>query len=224
MAGVSLGIPGSGVVSPGTHLCALYSGPDERDAVLFPFLEEGLRVGDDCFCLVDDLEVGGVLDRLLDHADAEGVERLDLRVDRATDIYLRSDEFSADLMTAFLEENVATVATDPGRLVRGAGEMSWVLADPPGRDEFFVYESAINRVVKGAPALFMCLYDLDLFSTEMLVEVLRTHPKLLLGGSVRENLHYQPPEVYTSGDGLQTGSRSMVELAALALKQRVPGH
>jgi hypothetical protein len=224
MVPVSLGLPGTGAVAPGTHLCALYRGPDERDALLFPFLEEGLGSGDDCFCLVDDLEVGSVLDRLLDHADAEGVERLDLRVDRATDIYLQSAEFSADRMTAFLEENVATVATDPGRLVRGAGEMSWVLADPPGADELFVYESAINRVVKGAPALFMCLYDLDLFSTEMLVEVLRTHPKLLLDGSVRENLHYQPPEVYASGEGLGPGRQSRAELAALALKQRVPGH
>src|SRR4029078_9070347 len=53
MNSLSLGIPGVGSVSPGTHFCALYSGPAERDRLLFPFLEEGLRHGDTCLCLID---------------------------------------------------------------------------------------------------------------------------------------------------------------------------
>lgn len=62
MNGLSLGIPGVGAVSPGTHFCALYSGPAERDRLLFPFLEEGLRNGDKCLCLIDGLEVALVRD------------------------------------------------------------------------------------------------------------------------------------------------------------------
>ena len=56
MNGLSLGIPGVGVVSPGTHFCALYSGPVERDRMLYPFLDEGLRQGDKCLCLIDGVE------------------------------------------------------------------------------------------------------------------------------------------------------------------------
>src|SRR6478609_1219 len=63
MNGLSLGIPGVGAVSPGTHFCALYSGPADRDRLLFPFLEEGLRHGDKCLCMIDDLEPALVRDR-----------------------------------------------------------------------------------------------------------------------------------------------------------------
>lgn len=35
----------------GTHLCALYSDPAERERVRFAFLREGLRNGDRCLCL-----------------------------------------------------------------------------------------------------------------------------------------------------------------------------
>ena len=62
MNGLSLGIPGVGAVSPGMHFCALYSGPAERDRLLFPFLEEGLRHGDKCLCLIDDVEPALVRD------------------------------------------------------------------------------------------------------------------------------------------------------------------
>ena len=59
MNGLSLGIPGVGPVTPGTHFCALYSGPVERDRLLYPFLDEGLRHGDKCLCLIDDVELTG---------------------------------------------------------------------------------------------------------------------------------------------------------------------
>jgi len=55
---VSMGIPGVGEIRPGTHICALYSGPAERDSLLFPFLREGIRKGDTCLCLIDDAEPG----------------------------------------------------------------------------------------------------------------------------------------------------------------------
>lgn len=63
MDGLSLGIPGVGDVSSCTHFCALYSGPAERDRLLYPFLEEGLRQGDKCLVLIDDVEPALVRDR-----------------------------------------------------------------------------------------------------------------------------------------------------------------
>jgi len=212
MAGVSLGFTEAGTVPLSTHLCALYSGPAERDATLFPYIEEGLRAGDDCLCLIDGLEVGSVLDRLLARVDAEGVKRLELCVERATDAYLEAGEFSADEMEAFLEENVAAIAGDPSRRLRATGEMSWVLRNPPGADEFFAYESAVNRVAGGGPSIFLCLYDLDQFGADMMLDVLRTHPQVVLDGAVRDNPHYQSPETYaptwnaTAGDRRKPGT------------------
>jgi hypothetical protein len=74
--------------------------------------------------------------------------------------------------------------------------MSWVLPMPIGADDFFVHESAVNSIVADAPAIFMCLYDLQQFGAQMLVDVLHTLPQVLLDNRVIDNPHYVPPSEY----------------------------
>jgi len=196
MSDVSLGIPGVEDVHPGTHLCALYSGPEERDRLLVPFLQEGMREGNKCLCLVDDVPPQTVRHQVEGPGtttQAHGADQLN--IDVASSVYLESGEFSVEHMTSFLATRVSE-ATEDFPLLRAAGEMSWVLPMPVGADDFFVYESAVNDVVTDAPAVFMCLYDLERFSAQMLVDVLHTHPQVLLDNSVIENPHYLKPSEY----------------------------
>jgi DNA-binding CsgD family transcriptional regulator len=197
MSDVSLGIPGVGDVGPGTHLCALYSGPDERDRLLLPFLQEGMRGGDKCLCLVDDVEPATVRHRVEETGSRTEVRRPEqLNVDQASSVYLQSGEFSVEHMTSFLSRSLTQATDEHFPRLRAAGEMSWVLPMPVGADDFFVYESAVNDVVADAPAVFMCLYDLQRFSAQMLVDVLQTHPTVLLDDSLIENPHYLTPTEY----------------------------
>ncbi|HET7736325.1 MAG TPA: MEDS domain-containing protein [Nocardioidaceae bacterium] len=146
MNGLSLGIPGVGIVSPGTHFCALYSGPAERDRLLYPFLEEGLRHGDKCLCLIDDVEPALVRDRAVGQPGAKYAQRSDqLDVERASDAYLRSGEFSVEDMMSFLSERVDSATKGDFDLLRAAGEMSWVLPEPPGWEALFRWRAAPAR-------------------------------------------------------------------------------
>ena len=197
MNGLSLGIPGVGAVRPGTHFCALYSGPVERDRLLYPFLDEGLRQGDKCLCLIDDVEPALVRDRAVGQPGAKYSRRsAQLDVERASDAYLRSGEFSLEGMMSFISTTLDAATRDDFDLLRFAGEMSWVLPGPPGWDELFRYESALNRAVEQMPAILICLYDLQKFGADMLVQVLHTHPKVLLDRTVIDNPHYLPPSEY----------------------------
>jgi DNA-binding CsgD family transcriptional regulator len=99
-------------------------------------------------------------------------------------------------MTSFLVTCLSEATEENFPLLRAAGEMSWVLPMPVGADDFFVYESAVNDVVADAPAIFMCLYDLQRFSAQMLVDVLHTHPQVLLDNTVIDNPHYLTPTEY----------------------------
>lgn len=200
MNDVSLGIPGVGDVQPGTHLCALYSGPQERDRLLLPFLQEGMREGDKCLCLVDDV-APATLRHQVEGSEATTPSRRagQLNVDHASSVYLESGHFSVEHMTSFLATSLSEATEEHFPLLRAAGEMSWVLPMPVGADDFFVYESAVNDVVADAPAIFMCLYDLQRFTAQMMVDVLQTHPHVLLDNSVINNPHYRTPTEYLAG-------------------------
>ena len=197
MDGLSLGIAEVGEVSSGTHFCALYSGPAERDRLLYPFLEEGLRQGDKCLVLIDDVEPALVRDQAVGPPGPDYSRRSALLdVERTSDAYLRTGEFSVDDMVSFLAESVGKAIAGDFDLFRACGEMSWVLPGPLGWEDLFVYESSLNHVVEEAPTILMCLYDLKKFGAEMLVEVLHTHPKVLLDGTVIDNPHYVHPTEY----------------------------
>ena len=41
--------------------------------------------------------------------------------------------------------------------------------------------------------MILCLYDLDRFDGDVLVDILKTHPKVLVGGMVLDNPYYLEP-------------------------------
>ncbi len=190
MHGVSLGIPGAGHVSPGTHGCALYAGPTERDQLLFPFLDEGLRNGEKVLCLTDDIEPSEVRERAVGGSDHLGPFSTQLDIQRATDAYLRAGELDVAVVIEVLLDSVKAAVAAEFTLLRTAREMTWALGRPHGGSDLLLHESALNRVVAPLPTLVMCLYDLTQFGADVLIEVLRTHPKVLLDGVMVDNPYF----------------------------------
>jgi len=188
-----MGIPDIDEIRPGTHMCALYSGPAERDSLLFSFLSEGIREGDKCLCLIDDADPAAVRDQL-DGQNGHAPRRSEqLDVDHTSEVYVESGRFSVEQMVSFLSGRLSRAAESDFPRLRAAGEMSWVLPQSGGAEDFFVYESALNKIIEDKPAVFMCMYDLQRFGVPMLVDVIKTHRKVLLDGMVLENPHYLAP-------------------------------
>jgi hypothetical protein len=188
----SFGIDGV-EVETGDHVCCFYSGAKQRDDILHAYLRAGLRAGDKCICLIDSAEPDSLRQDLAEDGTTEQApDQLDIQ--SAAEAYLEDGRFSSDHMIGFLEETM-NAALNGGHYsaARAAGEMSWVLKEPPGSDELFAYESAINGFVRRYPQLLLCMYDLDLFGGGMIVEAIKTHPKVLVGGQISENPWYVSP-------------------------------
>jgi MEDS: MEthanogen/methylotroph, DcmR Sensory domain len=195
---LELGIPGVRL-SPGDHVCAFYRGLKERDEILIPYLRAGLQAGDKCVCIVDATDPAAVLAVLSDEIDdVDGcLEREQLEVRSSTDAYLRSGRFSTGEMLDFWQESVsAALVEGPFSFTRSVGEMTWALRDVPGVEELMGYESELNRFLPQYPQVILCLYDLHRFSGEVLVDILKTHPRVLLFGGVLDNPNYLEPDEF----------------------------
>jgi DNA-binding CsgD family transcriptional regulator len=191
-----MGMPGIAEMRSGMHICALYSSPAERDQLLFPFLQEGIREGDKCLCITDDAESASIREWVASQNGHLPPRSEQLEIDRASDVYLRSGRFSVDHMVSFLSGRMSGATDSNFSLLRAAGEKSWVLPWPGGTEDFFSYEAAVNKILEDQPAVFMCMYDLQRFGVATLVDLFKTHPRVLLGPMVLENTHYVTPAEY----------------------------
>jgi hypothetical protein len=198
---MAMGLPGVNLAS-GDHICAFYRGSAQRDELLLPYLREGLLAGDKCICVTD----GPAADQAvrLMAAELDGGVALgtgQLHAMRSESTYLAGGCFAIDRMIEFWEAAVGTaVGRDGFGFVRAVGEMTWALRALPGVEHLLAYEARLNDFLPRYPQVILCLYDLEQFSNgQILLDILRTHPKVLLSGQLLDNPWYTEPDEYLAG-------------------------
>lgn len=177
------------------HVCGFFNSRDEEYAVYLPFMKQGLENGDRAMQIASARQNEEQLVRLRDAgagvnaAQANGQLEA-LPWDRA---HLRGGRFDPDAMIELLEE-VATANEGQGSgLTRLWANMGWALEDFAGVHGIIEYESRVNDVLPNYDMAAVCVYDVAKFSAALVMDVLRTHPFVLMGGGLRENPFYVPP-------------------------------
>jgi DcmR-like sensory protein len=199
---VALGVLGL-EVPRGTHICTFYGGSSGRDEIVLPFLAEGIRARDKCICILESLAPSEVLSKLALQVDVgPSVATGQLELATPAEAYLRSGSFSTEEMLGYWGEAAAATRTAGDfSLTRATGEMPSVLGQPAGRAEFFRYEAKLNEVIPDYPQVILCLYDLERFGAEVLMDALRTHPMVIVDGMVHDNPYYIEPGKFLVGRG-----------------------
>jgi len=191
----------TGALAAGDHICGFCVGEAERDAILRRYVEAALRDGDRCLGVVDDgppaaLDPVTLLARLDPELDAPGcVASRQLMLWGTAETYLRGGRFSPDWMAEFWEEQARAAAAEGYEVARVFAEMSWVGRADVDRALLVEYEAWAHRFAARHGYVLLSLYDLRLVGGDVLVDLLKTRPKVLLGGSVLAN-----PYPLTSGE------------------------
>lgn len=184
----------------GDHVCGFYYGEEERDALLLPFLREGLVTGDKCVVVIDSTRPDEVIARIGGTPDAVTSGQLEFY--HSDETYLRTGTFEPDLMISFWEERADRIHRDGAfTFVRLVGEMSWLERVPPARGSVVRYESWADEFASRYAQTVLCMYDLRRLGSGVLMDLLRTHSKLLLGGLVLENPHHISADEFDAARG-----------------------
>jgi hypothetical protein len=190
------GVPGIGF-TPGDHVCALYYTDLQRDQILLPYIRAGLLAGDKCVCVVDSEPSADVLTGLGTDVNLDAcVASRQLDVRPPLEAYVRAGEFTPESVMDYWTTAVSSaLGPDHFPFFRALGEMPYEWRDGPEQVSFFLFESELNRFPPG-PHFILCLYNVARFGGSVVMNVLKTHPKVLLGGQVFENPYCLPPDRY----------------------------
>ena len=58
------------------------------------------------------------------------------------------------------------------------------------------YETKLNCILGTYADPLVCVYDLNRHSASVVMDILRTHPMVIVGGVLQENPLYVPPEEF----------------------------
>jgi hypothetical protein len=108
--------------------------------------------------------------------------------------HLQGGFFDQDRTLALIDE-IRRRAKEQGFLrIRFVTHLEWALEDRPGVDGLLKYEASANIVPFEDPVV--CVYDLAKFGGDVVVDIMRTHPQIIIGGILQENSFFVPPQVF----------------------------
>ncbi len=182
----------------GTHMCCIYRDKEEQLSALSSFMSLGIERNEKCLYIVDDRTKTEVI---------EAFEKLDFDVEKfiksnqfefltKSETYLKDGYFDPDEMIELLDKAQEQALNEGYVGLRVAGEMTWVFSEVPGVENLMEYETKLNEFLPDQKIIAICQYNEERFTPETLVDVIRTHPKVLIYDDLHENLFYMPPKVF----------------------------
>lgn len=181
------------------HVCAFFHSPDEKYRALLPFVKDGFDCGDRAFHVIDPDRRKEHFQRLesvgIDTAAAESSGQL--TVYGWNDAHIDPDgHFDQHRMLALIEDELKLGARRGFPASRAIGNMEWALEDRPGVNDLVEYEARLNYILPRYKDPVICVYDVTKFSGAIIVDILRTHPMVLIGGTLQENPFFVPPDEF----------------------------
>lgn len=180
------------------HVCAFFNSDDERYRVLLPFIKDGFDCGDKAVHIVNPDQRHDHLQWLaavgIDPMASERNGQFELRT--TTETYLCDGHFDQDRMLEVFEQLASGNAKKGSRRSRIVCQMDWAAGGGSNVENLVEFEARVNHVWRRHDDAVICVYDLAKFGGDTVVDIMRTHPMIIIGGILQQNPFFLPPEEF----------------------------
>lgn len=177
------------------HVCAFFNSDEEEYRVLLPFIKEGFESGHKAVHVVNPGQQTEHLQRLasagIDSETAERNGQFDLRIN--DEIYLRDGRFDQDRMLQSFEQIASGNAPGGFPLSRIVCRMDWAAEGKSHIHDLIEFESRVNDIWNRHEDAVICTYHLGKFGGDTVIDIMRTHPMIIIGGTLQRNPFFVPP-------------------------------
>jgi hypothetical protein len=192
------------------HVCAFFNNNEEEYRVLLPFIKDGLESGDKAVHVLNPEQRQDHLQRLvaagIDPAAAQQSGQLELFVN--TEVYLPDGRFDQDRMLHVFEQLASGNGTGGFPQSRICCRMDWAVEDRSHVDDVIEFESRVNEVWRRHDDAVICTYHLGQFGGDAVIDIMRTHPMVIVGGILQHNPFFVPPNEFLHEFRQRRASRS----------------
>jgi hypothetical protein len=160
----------------GDHICVFYRTETALLEILTPYIAEGLRKGERCFCV----QSNEVIRRLTLDLQFIGVNvereaaRGALQFYNENEVYFESGAFDGDAMIRRLMQSIEEAVKAGFSGFRSAGELTWASSETHCK-QVIGYEKMVELTFPGKHATGLCQYRMSAFDPRVLDALLETH-------------------------------------------------
>lgn len=180
-----------------SHICAFFDSEAQELACVAPYFAEGLDHGELVFTIREAARCGEYLERigevtgrdLAPYQASSQLRQVSVEESHLADL----SAFEPERMVAAIEEVLRQAEREGHLRVRTCGDMNWAVR-LPDIDPLMEYEARVNLLTSGHDCTFMCVYDLNRFSGRTVMDILSTHPLVVMGNRIYENPYFVDPE------------------------------
>lgn len=186
------------VYQQGDHVCTLFSSPEEQQTAAIEYIRQGLERRERCLYVCGE-QTPDEFRRALTAAGIDAAteeQRGALVLLTKEHGHLKGGTFSASRMIGLLREAVESALKDGFEGLCAAGDMTWILDEAPGSEEFAEYEALLNHFYTTNRALGLCQYNRRRLPAAILDHGMATHPVVRIDGPILlTNPFYEDPEI-----------------------------
>ncbi len=183
-------------IRPDNHICCIYKTDAEHQAIVTSFIRQGLKRGEKviyayyrrtpetitAYFKTSGFNVSPYITHkqfILCHSDT---------------IFHQDGYFDPETVIQRLQTETEKALTQGYAALRFTSEMSWVLRGLPHLKQLVEFEAKVNERLIGHRCLIFCQYDHRRFTSDFLLDMLHTHPTVVVDKEMYENCYYMPPE------------------------------
>jgi hypothetical protein len=181
------------------HVCAFFANDDEEYRVLLPFIREGLSCGDKTVQVINPEARQEHLQRLAEAGiDSTAYQQSgQLQIRNNAEVYLRDGHFDQDQMLVAFEEMAVSARSAEGfPMSRIVCRMDWASENQSHIEDVIEFESRVNDVWRRYDDAVICTYHLAKLSGDAVIDIMRTHPMVIIGEHLQQNPFFTRPEEF----------------------------
>jgi hypothetical protein len=182
------------------HVCAFFNSDEEAYRATIPFIRDGIEEGEKAVHMLDPDRVPGHLATLSNAGiDVDGAcKSKQLEVLNWNESYLLEGRFDTQRMISFVEDAVVKTRQEGYPCTRIFAAMEWANTEKPGVEQVVEYEARVHDLFNRHEFVAICAYDLRKHKSSVVMDILRTHPYVIIGGILQENPFFVPPAQFLS--------------------------
>jgi hypothetical protein len=185
----------------GDHICSIYQNKEQQFPQVIAFFKNGLENNHKCIYIADE----NTTEEVMAEFKKAGI-KIEKYINSGqfsiltkNETYTRNGSFEPEKMIAFLKESEANTLKEGYSGFRVSGEMTWMLKNISDSKKLIEYESKLNDFLPNSKSAAICQYNENKFDQNILIDVIRTHPTLIIYGISYKNKYFYNSPYFIEG-------------------------